>query len=273
MDELIGKLKNWFMDHSKVAIAFSGGVDSCLVVYLSRYFLGRENVIAVISNSASLKSRDLETARKFCQTYDVYLEEIDAREIEDPNYVINPVNRCYFCKSALYSMMDSMVAGKYPHHSILNGNNLTDQGDYRPGLEAAAEHRVKSPLAECGLEKSDVRALAKYFNLFTWDKPASPCLSSRFPYGETITLNKLRMVEDAENILNDFGYEDVRVRHYGKTAKIEVPANRIDRIKKHFGQIEPLILGIGFDQCTIDEEGLVSGKLNREIVYVRQDQY
>ena len=273
MEKLLARLETWYRDCDRVAIAFSGGVDSCLVVFLSRYFLGRENTIAVISNSASLKSRDLETARKFCRTYDVHLDEIDAMEIEDPNYVINPVNRCYFCKSALYSMMDRMVAEKYPGHLILNGNNLSDQGDYRPGLAAASEHRVKSPLAECNMEKADVRAMAKHFRLFTWDKPASPCLSSRFPYGENITLKKLRMVEDAENILNDFGYIDVRVRYYDNTAKIEVPEGQVSDIKKQFRQLEPLILDIGFNQCIIDEEGLVSGKLNREIDYARQDQY
>ena len=108
--------------------------------------------------------------------------------MEDPDYQINPVNRCYFCKSALYTMLEDMIAERFPGHVILNGNNLSDQGDYRPGLEAAREHQALSPLAECAIEKEHVRALARHFDLFTWDKPASPCLSSRFPYGEAITL-------------------------------------------------------------------------------------
>jgi uncharacterized protein len=223
----------------------------------------------VISNSASLKSRDLEIAREFCTRYDINLEEIDAREMEDPNYQINPTNRCYFCKTALYTMLEDLIAERYPGYTMLNGTNFSDHGDYRPGLEAAREHRVRSPLSECELEKTDVRALARNLNLFTWDKPASPCLSSRFPYGETITLKKLRMVEDAENLLNDYGFDDIRVRHLGKQAKIEVPAPMIEQLKKIYEEIEPQILELGFESCSMDEEGLVSGKLNREIIHVR----
>ncbi len=266
---LLKRLESWFKSVEKVVIAFSGGVDSCLVVYLSRLYLGKENVIAVISNSASLKSRDMEIAKTFCSLYDINLEEIDAREIEDPNYQINPINRCYFCKTALYTMLEKLIAEHYPGYTILNGTNFSDQGDFRPGLEAATEHRVRSPLSDCELQKDDVRALARHFNLFTWDKPASPCLSSRFPYGETITLKKLRMVEDAENILNDYGFDDIRVRHFGNQAKIEVPANMLDKLKKIYVEIEPRILELGFETCSMDEEGLVSGKLNREIIHVR----
>jgi uncharacterized protein len=266
--ELITRLENWYNTVEKAVIAFSGGVDSCLVAYLSRFYLGKENVIAVISNSASLKSRDLEIARKFCSLYDIHLEEIDAREIEDPNYQINPTNRCYFCKTALYSMLEELIAKRFPDHTMLNGTNFSDHGDYRPGLEAASEHRVRSPLSDCKLEKADVRTLAKHFNLFTWDKPASPCLSSRFPYGEAITLRKLRMVEDAENLLNDYGFDDIRVRHIGNQAKIEVPTHMLDKLKKNYEEIERQILELGFESCSMDEEGLVSGKLNREIINV-----
>ena len=269
MEEILCRLESWFKNVNKVAIAFSGGVDSSLVAFISRHYLGRENTIAVISNSASLKSRDLEIARKFCSMYDIRLDETDAKEMEDPNYLINPSNRCYFCKTALYTMMENLIADLYPRYIIVNGTNLSDQGDYRPGLEAAKEHRIRSPLLECRIGKPDVRALAKHFQLFTWDKPASPCLSSRFPYGETITLKKLRMVEGAENILNDYGFSDIRVRHIGGHAKIEVPVGMLNHLKEIYEEIEPQILKLGFEKCYIDEEGLVSGKLNRDILNVR----
>lgn len=267
----MNRLEKWFKEHDKVVVAFSGGVDSCLVVYAARYFLGKDRVIAVISKSASLKRKDLKIARKFCALYDVHLQEINTREIEDPNYSINPANRCYFCKNALYSMLDQLIADRYPGYVVLNGNNLSDHGDYRPGLEAAREHQVRSPLSECGIDKQTVRTLARHFDLFTWDKPASPCLSSRFPYGESITLHKLRMVEDAESFLNEKGYDDVRVRYYDNTAQIEVPASKIGKLKKDFKVIDSRLREIGFDGSVIDEEGLVSGKLNRAIADVKQD--
>ena len=271
MNELLQSLKDWFKQKEKVIVAFSGGVDSCLVIFLARKFLGKDNAIAVISKSASLKHRDLEIARKFCEMYDIKLEEITTREMEDPDYLKNPINRCFFCKTNLYSELDEMIVRRYPEHVILNGNNLSDNGDYRPGMEAAKNHNAYSPLAECKVEKSDVRALAKYFDLFTWDKPASPCLSSRFPYGESITFEKLKMVEEAEEILYDHGFNDVRVRYMDKSARIEVPNQSLEDLKKIFSEIESKILNLGFEKCYIDEEGLVSGKLNRGITHVKQN--
>ena len=262
-DKRIEQLKEWFSRRSKVIVALSGGVDSCLVAFLSRRFLGKEGVIAVISHSASLKLRDLSDARKFCEHYDIALEIIDAREIEDENYASNPINRCYFCKTALYSELVGLISGKYRGYRILNGNNYSDFGDYRPGLQAADEHAVLSPLADCRLNKDDIREIARYFDLFVWDKPASPCLSSRFPYGEPITIQKLRMVEKAEDLLYDLGFWDSRVRYYEGTARLEVPAEQVDSLKTMIGQVDSKIRSFGFTQVIIDEEGLVSGKLNR----------
>ncbi|MFC2126454.1 ATP-dependent sacrificial sulfur transferase LarE [Bacteroidota bacterium] len=271
MDDLLKRLEDWFKQKDKVIVAFSGGVDSCLVIFLARQFLGKENAVAIISKSASLKSRDLKIARKFCDLYDIRLEEITTKEMEDPDYLRNPINRCFFCKTNLYSELEGMIATQYPDYTILNGNNFSDNGDYRPGMEAARNYNAYSPLAECKIEKSDVRTLAKHFNLFTWDKPASPCLSSRFPYGESITFEKLRMVEEAEDILNEYGFNDVRVRYMEKSAKIEVPDHLLEDLKKIFNDVELKILNLGFEKCYIDEEGLVSGKLNRGIDHVKQN--
>ena len=271
MNKLLERLEDWYKQKGKVIVAFSGGVDSCLVIFLARKFLGKDNAIAVISKSASLKARDLEVARKFCDLYDIRLKEIETREMEDPEYLKNPINRCYFCKTNLYSELEELIASKYPDHDILNGNNLSDNGDYRPGMEAARKYNAYSPLAECNIEKSDVRAMAKHFDLFTWDKPASPCLSSRFPYGESITFEKLKMVEDAEDILNEHGFNDVRVRYMDKSAKIEVPDQLLGDLKQVFNEVETKIVKLGFEKCYIDDEGLISGKLNRGIAHVKQN--
>jgi pyridinium-3,5-biscarboxylic acid mononucleotide sulfurtransferase len=257
------KLKEWFSKHPKVVVALSGGVDSCLVAFAARKYLGKENLIAVISDSASLKERDLKDAEKFCFDYDINLEIVDAREIDDPNYASNPIDRCFFCKSALYTELQSLIENKYPEYVMLNGNNFSDLGDYRPGLKAASEFHAFSPLAECEFNKEDIRELAQHFNLFVWDKPASPCLSSRFPYGESITIEKLKMVENAEEVLFDYGFHTARVRHLGVTARVEVPADHINQLEHNFEEIRSKILAIGFKFCEIDKEGFITGKLNR----------
>jgi uncharacterized protein len=265
IEEKIIGLKDWFANRTSVLIALSGGVDSCLVAFLARKWLGRENAVAVISDSASLKTKDLDDAKKFCLAYDIKLDIIDAHEIDDPNYASNPIDRCYYCKTALYDEIYHLAGQKYTGFSILNGNNFSDLGDYRPGLEAAKEHEVLSPLSECKLTKPDIRAIAAHFDMFIWNKPASPCLSSRVPYGESITREKLRMIEEAENVLNDFGFEDVRVRYMSGEARIEVPGDQISKLDTSIGKIAILIKEIGFHKVTVDEEGLVSGKLNRAI--------
>ncbi|MGD2033791.1 MAG: ATP-dependent sacrificial sulfur transferase LarE [Bacteroidales bacterium] len=262
---LIKRLENWFAGINKAAVALSGGIDSSLIAYVARKQLGRDHVIAIISNSASLKQKELLEARNFCKQYDIPLLEIDSREIEDANYRNNPVNRCFFCKTALYSEMERIIEEKYPDHIILNGNNFSDFGDYRPGLKAAEDHRVFSPLAQCKFTKEDIRTAARYYDLPNRNKPASPCLSSRFPYGEKISVRKLKMVEKAEDVLNDFGFNDVRVRYIGNKARIEVPGHQVDTLAKSFDRIAPSILSFGFDACEIDREGLISGKLNRKL--------
>ncbi|MEM7370906.1 MAG: ATP-dependent sacrificial sulfur transferase LarE [Bacteroidota bacterium] len=259
----ISKLEDWFHPLEGSITAFSGGIDSTLVLFLSNKFLGKTG-IGCMSTSASVKQKDIAFAKEFCKRFQIELEIIETREIDDENYLSNPANRCYFCKTHLYTDLGTM-ASKYPSYTLLNGTNKDDLGDYRPGLIAASEHEIRSPLVECGMNKQDVRDLAKYLGLPNWDKPASPCLSSRVPYGNRITEQKLRQIEAAEGILNAHGFEEVRVRHFGKEARIEVPEAYLLHLKAVFGPIESSIKDLGFDLCTIDQEGFVSGKLNRSL--------
>lgn len=263
MGEKEKKLQKWFKDHPKVLVALSGGVDSCLVAFMARKYLGKENAVSVVGVSPSLKSKDHQITIDFCSEHDIQLCEIDPNEIEDPNYKANPVNRCFFCKSNLYEEMHELRRQKFPDYVLVNGNNTTDWSDYRPGLKAADKFTAKSPLADCGFKKEDIRELARTYNLSVWDKPASPCLSSRFPYGEHITEERLKMVEKAEDLLNESGFSDVRVRFYDSKARIEVPQSEVSLLEQKIEKLSPQIVSFGFTECEVDKEGLVSGKLNR----------
>ncbi|WP_462319280.1 ATP-dependent sacrificial sulfur transferase LarE [Marinilabilia sp.] len=256
---------NWFKKHPKILIALSGGVDSSLAAYLARHFLGHENAVAIIGDSPALKRRDYQQALDFCNSHDIQHHTIHPGEIEDPRYNSNPVDRCFWCKNSLYTAMVQLKKKEYQDFEIINGSNKSDLGDYRPGLKAADNYHVYSPLAECHFEKEDIRRMALHFELKEWDKPASPCMSSRFPYGENITREKLKMVEMAEEVANRHGFMDVRTRYKSGNASIEVPAQEIPRLIELMPELNKQLKQIGFKETFIDEEGLVSGKLNRDL--------
>lgn len=262
MSEKLENLKNWFKNHKGTVTAFSGGVDSSLVLYVSKLVL-RENAVGLISNSESLKKKDFNIASSFCKHHDIQLEVIKTNELSDPNYTANPSNRCFFCKNHLYEAMVDIIQSKYPDATILNGTNLDDLGDYRPGLQAAKLHHIRSPLVELKISKKEVIEMANYLGLETANKPPSPCLSSRIPYGTSVNTNRLQQIENAEYLLNSFGFDQVRVRYKEDIASIEVPYSQIESLNKQFQEISKGIKTFGFNEVVIDQEGFVSGKLNR----------
>ena len=262
LQEKIQQLEQWFTKRKGSIVAFSGGIDSSLVLFLARKYQGKENVLGIISNSESLKRKDFVLAKKFCNKYDINLEVIKTLELKDDRYNQNPENRCYYCKGHLFKDLQT-IKDEYKEFDILSGTNVEDLGEYRPGLQAESDFKVLSPLAECHLSKNDIRQIAKYFKLFHWDKPASPCLSSRIPYYQTVTKEKLQQVEEAENILNDMGFKDVRVRHYGDWGQIEVQKDDLEKLLFMEKEVSDKIKKLGFKEIKIDKEGFVSGKLNR----------
>ena len=265
IEQCLNRLEGWFEGLDGGALtAFSGGVDSALVLFLSRRFLGPERAVGCISDSPSLKRSDLELANSFCHRFEIRLEIIHTQEIEDEAYSSNPSNRCFACKTHLYQDLSKLL-DRLPGFSVLNGTNSDDFGDYRPGLQAAANHRVLSPLADCVIDKDRVRQLARRFELPNWNKPASPCLSSRIPYGQPVTRDKLGQIEAAEMVLNRMGFQECRVRHFGTEARIEVASSDIPRLEDKWSAIERALRALGFASCCIDREGLVSGKLNRAL--------
>lgn len=257
-------LTDWFAQCPYAITAFSGGVDSSLVAWLANHLLGAEKNLAVISASPSLKLSDLDEAKQFALDNRIPLRVIVTREMENENYLLNPANRCFFCKQTLYKELEDL-AESVPGSWILNGTNTEDLGDYRPGLEAAKNHSVRSPLAECGFDKAAVRALAADLKLNCWDKPASPCLSSRIPYGLRVTPAKLRRIEAAETWLSQHGFRICRVRHLEGTARIEVPPDEIETLRALESELIPALKALGFLTVEIDPEGFVSGKLNRSL--------
>ncbi len=260
----LDRLETWFSGCPDAAVALSGGVDSSLVAYLARKSLGREATTAYLADSASLKRRDFQIAVEFCSEHDISLVVMKTKELENPKYAANPADRCYFCKTTLYSEMSRLLA-KDGSVWLLNGTNTEDLGDYRPGLQAGDESDVRSPLSECGINKAMVRSFSQSFGLTCWDKPASPCLSSRIPYGESVTEKKLGRIEAGEELLEALGFEVARVRHYEDMAVLEVERDRLADLTEHLPRIEKEFRRLGFGAVKIDSEGFVTGKLNRSL--------
>ncbi len=246
-----------------VAVAFSGGIDSTVVAKAAFLALG-SRAVAVTADSPSVPRVEIEDARRLAQQIGIRHEIIRTEEFDDPDYVRNDGTRCYYCKSELYSRIETLLPG-LGVAVICSGANLDDRGDYRPGLTAAAEHQVRHPLQEAGFSKADVRARARAWGLPTWDKPASPCLSSRLAPGVAVTRERTARVEAAEEYLRGLGFRECRVRlHEGELARIEVPAAGLARLADPAVRdgLARRLRELGFRYVTLDLEGFRSGSLN-----------
>lgn len=263
LNEKLDKLKALFAHMEQALIAYSGGVDSTLVAKIAYDVLGGR-ALAVTAVSPSLLPEELEDAKVQAATIGIQHQVIQTHEMENPNYTANPVNRCYFCKSTLHDTLRPL-ANQLGYPYVVDGVNADDLHDYRPGIQAAKERGAFSPLAEVGASKLEVRQLSQQLGLSWWDKPAQPCLSSRFPYGEEITVAKLQRVGRAEIYLRKQGFSNLRVRSEGDTARIELPPEQIKDFvsKTDLQSVVSAFQELGFIYVTLDLEGYRSGKLNQ----------
>ncbi|MBN3876315.1 MULTISPECIES: ATP-dependent sacrificial sulfur transferase LarE [unclassified Nostoc] len=263
LTEKFEQLRALFREMEQALIAYSGGVDSTLVAKIVYDVLG-DRALAVTALSPSLLPEELEDAKIQAATIGIPHKIVQTHEMENPNYTSNPVNRCYFCKSELHDTLKPLALELgYPY--VVDGVNADDLHDYRPGIQAAKERGARSPLAEVGVTKVEVRQLSQQLGLPWWDKPAQPCLSSRFPYGEEITVAKLQRVGRGEIYLRKLGWQNLRVRSEGDTARIELPPEQIKDfvLTNDLQTLVSVFQDFGFIYVTLDLEGYRSGKLNQ----------
>jgi uncharacterized protein len=258
-------LIDWFHTKGSALVGFSGGVDSAYLACVAVEALGSERVLAVIGRSASYPAEQWAKAREVADRFGVPVLEIDTDEMNDPRYAANPANRCYYCKTELWSRLAPLAAER-GLAVVVDGTNADDLDDHRPGRLAAGEHGVCSPLADLGFTKQDIRDLSRIRDIPTWAQPSSPCLSSRLPYGTEVTPLRLAKVEAAERALRTIGVAgDLRVRYYGDTARVEIAYGELDRWRTDEGRaaIRATVTGAGFAAVELDLRGYRSGSLNR----------
>ncbi len=263
-DVKLVRLQDILTEMDSVLVAYSGGVDSVLLLKVATMTLG-ERAVGAIGVSASLAEDEYKEALEIAEQIGARVMEVTTEEFNNPHYVSNPTNRCYFCKSELYTKLHPL-AEQLGLAWVADGTNVDDLGDYRPGLLAANEQNVRHPLQEAGLTKAEIRELSLKFDLPTWDKPAMPCLSSRLPYGTVITLESLSQVERGERALRRLGFREMRVRHHGDIARIEVAASEIERLFALREEIVAEFKRIGYAYVTLDLQGFRRGSLNEKLV-------
>ena len=258
--EKLHQLRAWMHNFDSILVAYSGGVDSALVMAVAHEQLG-ENALACIGISPSYPTREMKAAVELADEWGIPYRLINTEEYLDPNYAANPNNRCYFCKSELHDQLKSVVEAE-GWQVVLDGTNASDLGDHRPGIDAARERNVRSPLVEGGITKPEIRAIARHLGMPVWDKPAMACLSSRVPHGTAITPELLRQIEAAEDVLVELGFAQFRVRHHDNIARIELPSEDFPRAIAHHAEITTRIQATGYRFVTLDLGGFRSGGTN-----------
>jgi pyridinium-3,5-biscarboxylic acid mononucleotide sulfurtransferase len=257
-------LIEWLRAHESLLLGFSGGVDSAYLACVAVEAVGAERLLAVIGRSASYPAEQWQTARDVAARAGIAVHEVDTHEMDDPRYVANPTNRCYFCKSELWSVLERVRAER-GIATIIDGTNADDLSDHRPGKKAATEQGIRSPLAELGFTKADIRERSHARGIPTWSQPSSPCLSSRLPYGTPVTVTRLSAVERAERALRALGVAgNLRVRHHGNVARVEMDLAELDRwgAAERASPLADAVRAAGFARVDIDPRGFRSGSLN-----------
>ncbi|HEX5387957.1 MAG TPA: ATP-dependent sacrificial sulfur transferase LarE [Gemmatimonadales bacterium] len=257
----LAALQHLLTGYGRVLLGYSGGVDSALLAVAGRRALGRERLLAVLGRSASYPAVQWHAALDLARRFDIPLLELDTRELDDPRYRANAPDRCYFCKSELWTRLGK-VARERGFDAVIDGTNADDLGEHRPGTRAAGEHRVRSPLAELGWTKADVRAAAHALDIPTWDAPAAPCLASRVVYGLEVTPARLSQVERGEAYLRSLGVTgDVRVRHHGLVARLEVGREHHGWLGERWASVSAAFAALGFGGVELDPRGYRRGSL------------
>ena len=257
------KLRSLIKGYRSLIVAYSGGVDSTFLAGVADEVLGSKS-LAVTSRSPSVAPEELEAASELATKRGWRHLIVNTDEMNDPRYLANDGRRCFFCKTELYTHLDK-VAGDEGITKVANGANTDDLGDYRPGMEAAKNFEVVSPLVEAGMTKQDIRDLSKRMDLPTWDKPAQPCLSSRIPYGTMVSVEALGMIGKAEKGLRELGFGVVRVRHYDDVGRVEIPLDDFDRFEMVRAEASAIVLGAGYESMELEPKGFKSGGLNASL--------
>lgn len=262
MDAKFTRLTDILRQSDQILVAFSAGVDSTFLLKAAHLALG-DRVVALTASSVSVPPGELDAAKSFAASLGCRHIVLDSHEIDNPAYAQNPINRCFFCKDELYRICRDQ-ADRLGLATIVDGTNLDDLKDHRPGLQAADQWRIRHPLVEAGMTKDDIRRYSRELALPTWDKPSSPCLSSRFPYGTAIDVDKLKMVGACEVFLKGLGFREFRVRYHGDVARIEVNPSEIDRLldKTIRDAVVKRFKEVGFSFVSLDLQGFRSGSLN-----------